>query len=151
MDNFLEEYSNWLDESEEHLSNQAIATFINLKRLLSDKEKQFIEDHLDSCSQCKSKYEQIAAEDKEMDKLANEEKPVTERIGQGKIFTLPKVVRYAAAAVILITMFFAVYYLFIKKDEVLITEKDKPEMIIGLVDILPEDTLYNKFQELEFI
>ena len=149
MDNFLDEYSNWLDESEEHLSNQAIATFINLKRLLSDKEKQFIEDHLNSCSQCKSKYEQIAAEDKEMDKLANEEKPVTERIGQGKIFTLPKVVRYAAAAVILITMFFAVYYLFIKKDEVLITEKDKPEMIIDTSKNLAEHDSTGKPQIVE--
>jgi cellulose synthase/poly-beta-1,6-N-acetylglucosamine synthase-like glycosyltransferase len=30
-------------------------------------------------------------------------------------------------------------------------ESDKPEMIIGLVDILSEDTFYNKFQQLEFL
>jgi len=30
-------------------------------------------------------------------------------------------------------------------------ESDKPEMIIGLVDIMSEDTFYNKFQQLEFL
>ena len=30
-------------------------------------------------------------------------------------------------------------------------ESDKPKMIIGLVDIMSEDTFYNKFQQLEFL
>jgi len=138
MENFLEEYTKWLDDSKEHLSNRSIATYLNLKEILSDKEKQFIEDHLNSCSECQNKFEQIAAEDEEMDELANEEEPVTKQAEQVKVFTLQNVIRYAAAAVIFIAMLFVAYYMFIKKDEVLITKNNKPETKIDTLNNLAQ-------------
>lgn len=138
MENFLEDYTKWLDESKEHLSNQAIATYLNLREVLSDKEKRFIENHLKSCSECKSKFERISAEDKEMDDLLVEEDSATSATRPVKIFTLQKFIRYSAAAAILIALALSVYYVFINKEEVLLTENNKPKTGI--------DTLKNAIQ-----
>lgn len=124
MEKFLKEYSKWLDETKEHLSNQAIAAYSNLNEVLSDKEKQFIENHLKSCSDCRSNFVRISAEDKEMDELSAGEEAIAPIKKSVKIFTIQKLIRYSAAAVILIALAVAAYYVFIKKSEVLITENN---------------------------
>ncbi|HEY7750846.1 MAG TPA: hypothetical protein VH917_01035, partial [Ignavibacteriaceae bacterium] len=63
MENFLEEYSKLLDDSKSHLSNETLATYLNLKDQLSAKEKLFIENHLKDCLRCKEKYDLMKIED----------------------------------------------------------------------------------------
>lgn len=121
MENFLEDYSRLLDYSKNHLSNATIATYINLKEQLSNKELKFIDRHLQDCSDCKSKFETIRAEDIEIDSGH------TDKI---KIFSITKYWKYAAAAGIVIGVLAAIYFYFPKQSENLITE-----------DILTKDTL----------
>ena len=141
MENFLEGYSKWLDESKKHLSSQAIATYLNFKENLSDKEKQFIEDHLRSCTECRDNFEIISAEDKEMNEIVGYESSVTSETKTAKIFSLQRFIRYSAAAVILIALGLTAYYLFIKRDMVLITQKNNPKTVIDTSqNVIQSDT-----------
>ena len=63
MENFLIEYSKFLDESNEHLSHQTLATYINLPGQLSEKERQFISNHLAECTDCSNKFNIIFDEE----------------------------------------------------------------------------------------
>ncbi len=71
MENFLIEYSKFLDETNSHLSIQTLATYINLSDQLSDKEKQFISNHLAECSDCSRSFDLIFDEDLELDGKKN--------------------------------------------------------------------------------
>ena len=71
MENFLEEYSKFLDGSGNHLSLKSLATYINLSGLLSEKEKQFISNHLTDCKQCINSFNLIFDEDLEIDGKKN--------------------------------------------------------------------------------
>ncbi len=129
MDNFLEKYSNWLDESKEHLSNEAIATYLNLKNILSEKEKEFIENHLKLCTECEKKFNLVVAEDKEMDEASLEEEhnQDIEKKEAIKIFTLERIVKYSVAAIIAVGLVLATYYSFFQEEKVIITERKKTE------------------------
>ena len=71
MENFLSEYSKFLDETNHHLSLQTIATYINLYDSLSDKEKLFISNHLEACRECTESFNLIFDEDLELDGMKN--------------------------------------------------------------------------------
>jgi len=126
MENFLEEYSKLLDESKEHLSYQAIATYLNLKEVLSTKEKSFIENHLKSCSACKEKFDTVYNEDIEMDNEAEKKKlnknTGTKQWNTFKIFRISSYTRYAAAAVILIVVTATLYFYLSSKDDMALTQ-----------------------------
>lgn len=71
MENFLIEYSKFLDDTNSHLSLQTLATHINLPNQLSDKEKLFISNHLAECSECSGSFDLIFDEDLELDRKKN--------------------------------------------------------------------------------
>jgi hypothetical protein len=71
MENFLAEYSKFLNETNKHLSLQSLATYINLPGQLSDKEKQFISNHLVDCKECSNSFNLIFDEDLELDGKKN--------------------------------------------------------------------------------
>lgn len=71
MENISEEYSKFLDETKRHLSLQSLATYINLRDLLSDKEKQFISNHLAECAQCGNAFNSVFDEDLDLDEKKN--------------------------------------------------------------------------------
>lgn len=113
----LEHYSRLLDKSSEHLSNQTIAVYLNLKELLSEREKRFIEKHIEVCKECKSRFEIIQSENLEMLNIINNE---MERINESKksknIFPLRRLVKYSAAVVIFLGLLITAYYIFLNKN-----------------------------------
>ena len=128
MENIIEEYSKWLDDSKEHLSNQALATYANLKDFLSEKEKQFVEIHLKNCAVCEDRLNRITIEDKEMEvAIEDKHEPVHMPEKPLKVFNLQKVFKYSVAAVIVIGLLLATYFSFFQEEKVVITERKKPE------------------------
>ncbi|MEP0861687.1 MAG: hypothetical protein HRF52_09660 [Ignavibacterium sp.] len=127
MENFLTEYSTLLDDSKEHLSNQALAVYLNLAENLSAKEKIFIENHLKSCSFCRENFEKIVTEDKEMDEIISADNSL---ISGDKLIKNPriiKLIRYSAVAVIIIATGISIYYLFKSTDEREVAQRKKIE------------------------
>ncbi len=131
MENNIEEYSRWLDDSKKHLSNEAIATYINLKSFLSGKETRFVENHLEKCEECKNRFSSIVAEDKEMEEAAKEEEKIPEeKVKQPvKIFTLRKTIKYSVAAVIVAGLVLVTYFSYFQEERAVYTEKKKPEAV----------------------
>ena len=131
MENNIEEYSRWLDDSKNHLSNKAIATYKNLKGFLSKKEIRFVENHLSSCEECKDRFRLIVDEDREMDLLAEEEEMVPEKETEEsvKVFALGKILKYSVAAVIVAGLILVTYFSFFQEERVVYTEKKKPEAV----------------------
>jgi hypothetical protein len=58
--NFLEEYSRFLDSTDRHLTYAALSIYRNLPDELSQKEKRFFKRHLDSCAACSARLEEVA-------------------------------------------------------------------------------------------
>lgn len=71
MENFSGEYSKFLDETGSHLSLQSLAAYINLPDKLSDKERQFISNHLADCTQCSNAFNSIFDEGLNLDENKN--------------------------------------------------------------------------------
>ena len=102
--NFLIEYSRFLDSSGIHLTYSAISTFLNEQSgpdRLSRKERAFLQDHLGSCPACRA----IAEEVREV-----------EGISEGKNRTnilsfIPQFIRYPAAAVMMVGIGLSMYVL----------------------------------------
>lgn len=67
MEKLFKEYSKFLDESKKHLNHSAIALYINLYDQLSEKEKRFIESHINNCDNCKNLLNKQFDEDFEID------------------------------------------------------------------------------------
>ncbi len=108
----MKKYSEELNSNDKHLSNAVMATYLNLKELLSNKEAEFIEKHLDGCTSCREKYELLKLEDAE--------------IVPGK--SINNKVRltywYAAAAVILITFGIGYYIIYPPVETPVIAESE---------------------------
>jgi hypothetical protein len=56
MENLSGEFSNLLDESQNHLSDNTISDYINSFSSLTRKETRFIENHINSCNECSSRF-----------------------------------------------------------------------------------------------
>ena len=108
MSEMFKDYTNLLDESEQHLSNESLAVYVNLKEQLSLKEKDFIERHVNKCELCKNKLNEIIEEDIEID---------PGKVKDSKFYTIPKFIKYAAAASIFIAIGIAYYFISISKEE----------------------------------
>ena len=67
MENFVKKYSKLLEDSGRHLNYETIAAYINLYNDLSNKEKDFVKEHLSSCNECYRKYNEVFDEDFEFD------------------------------------------------------------------------------------
>jgi len=98
---FLTEYSRFLDSSGTHLTYTAVSLYRNFKDALSEKERRFLKNHLDSCPSCSMKL-------REVDEVEND----TSGVVNANVLRLSKTfVRYSIAAVILIVAgVSAVYY-----------------------------------------
>lgn len=110
------EYSDRLNNSDEHLTNAVIAAYINLKENLSKKEISFIENHINKCDDCKSRLEEMIEEDLEIDDV----KEMSTVKKSNKYYT------WTAAAMIIIALGIGLYYIFSPKEENLIVKNDKP-------------------------
>ncbi|WP_297837641.1 zf-HC2 domain-containing protein [Ignavibacterium sp.] len=149
MKNFLEEYSMLLNNSREHLSNQAISTYLNLREVLSEKEQAFVENHLKSCSECRIKYEKIISEDKEMDEIFSENTSEISEHSSIKNFQIIKLFKYSAVALISIALGLSFYYILVVKDDLKIVQKvDRKFEIDSLSNIQKVDS--NKTPEIAF-
>jgi hypothetical protein len=140
MENFIEEYSKWLDDSKKHLSNQALATYANLSELLSEKEKRFVISHLKKCPECEERYNTLVIEDREMDVAVTEEE-IPELLPEKpvKIFNLQKAVKYSAAAVIVIGFLLVTYFSFFQEEKNALTERKKPEPKMDTIKQIPKN------------
>jgi hypothetical protein len=58
--NFLEEYSRFLDSTDRHLTYAALSIYRNSPEELSKKEERFFKRHLDSCAACSARLEEVA-------------------------------------------------------------------------------------------
>ena len=67
MENFVKKYLKYLDHPGKHLSYETISTYINLYHNLSGKEESLIKEHLDSCTECNEKFNEVFDEDFEFD------------------------------------------------------------------------------------
>lgn len=127
----IKEYSKLLSEGSDHLSFETLAIYANLNERLSDKERSFIDKHLNKCKICEERYNEILEEDREIDN-DHEIKQV-----QGNGFNIFK---YAAAASIIIAIGIASYFTLINSNE--ITEK------IAVTETeIPIDTTINYIKE----
>jgi hypothetical protein len=66
---FLPEYSRFLD-SRSHLTYAALSTFRNFQDTLSEKEKRFLKNHLDTCLVCSRKYREVGEVEGESEETA---------------------------------------------------------------------------------
>lgn len=116
MDELLKDYAKLLDHTDEHLSFETLAIYNNLRDQLSQNEIRFVASHLDGCSSCLKKLEDIIEEDIEIDPI-NSKKPT--------IFLLPVFIRYAAAASIIIAVGIALFFSFrSEKGEIKIADNE---------------------------
>jgi len=122
IDSSLEEYSRLLNESKKHLTNQAMATYLNLSDLLGGKEKRFVEKHIEMCSECKARLTHIKDEDIEIDKLSELEEKQIEPEKTVRSYSIPGRIKYSIAAGIFLGLLLTVYFLFLSKTA-FVTEK----------------------------
>lgn len=57
----LSAYSNFLDSRKQHLTFAAISTYLNAANELSDKERNFLNGHLNSCTTCSARLKEVEA------------------------------------------------------------------------------------------
>ncbi len=92
--NLLTIYSQFLDASGEHLTYAALSTYRNSARELSQKEKDFFKNHLDSCTSCSARLQEIAEVEGEI--LVEQPKNI--------LNFYPNLFRYAIAAILVIAV-----------------------------------------------
>jgi hypothetical protein len=100
--NFVSSYSQFLDNSGEHLTYAALSAYRNFSEELSEKEKLFFKKHLDLCFDCSARLKEVS----------NIEGDVIE--AKSKVIgSIPSgLFRYAAAAIILCSVGFGAYFVF---------------------------------------
>jgi len=67
MNDVLNEYRDLLQDGERHISESAFSSYINLFSELSTSERDYINQHLNQCEQCRSRFEKIFDEEFEFD------------------------------------------------------------------------------------
>ncbi len=92
--NFLADYSRFLESAGPHLTYAAISIYRNFNDELSEKEKQFLKKHIDSCPVCSARLKEVS-----------EVEGSVSRPGFASIPRIsPTVYRYAMAASIVIAV-----------------------------------------------
>lgn len=128
MEDLLKHYSKLLDDSHHHLSNETLATYNNLRGLLSEKELNFIQTHLISCKKCSELFALIQKEDAEFDSIHLK----TAKVSWQKSF------RYAAVAVLVIAI--GVWYLFyFTTNDIEQVAEDRKEVIEDSTNLIHPD------------
>jgi len=102
--NFLTDYSQFLDASGEHLTYSALSIYRNFSDELSQKEKNFLKKHLDSCPHCSAQLQEVA----DVEGNTVEQQPKT------GLHISPVIFRYAIAAVLIVAVGLSV--IFVSKD-----------------------------------
>ena len=89
---FLDDYSRFLESTGRHLTYAAISAYRNFNDELSEKEKQFLKDHIDLCELCSAR-------------LAEIEEVEGSVVRPAAVFRIsPVVFRYAMAATIVLAV-----------------------------------------------
>ncbi len=98
--NFLREYSNFLDTTGEHLSYAAISLYLNTADELSGKERRWFEKHLNACAACSARLHEV-------EDVENVDPSL-------KVYSFPPpaLFRYAAAAMVTLAVGMGVYMFF---------------------------------------
>ena len=97
----LIEYSRFLDSSQRHLTYSALSAYRNLAEQLSEKERRYLQRHLDSCAACSARLKEVEEVETGMTPL----RISTSRWATGPVF------RYAIAAVLVLALAVAVTFL----------------------------------------
>ncbi|MGB2868657.1 MAG: hypothetical protein WBD36_09410 [Bacteroidota bacterium] len=98
---FLKDYSRFLDSEGRHLTYTALSTYRNSAAQLSEKELEFLTKHLHLCKECRVRLEEI----EEVEGEVEDEVEVKDQV-KGK--QLSPLIRYAIAAVIVVGVGIAV-------------------------------------------
>ncbi|MEW5799790.1 MAG: hypothetical protein AB1728_12375 [Bacteroidota bacterium] len=136
--NLLTIYSQFLDASGEHLTFAALSMYRNSSRELSQKEKNFFKNHLDSCAACSARLQEIAEVEGEI---------VAERVTN--IFSIsPNLFRYGIAAILVIAVGIAVVVVMQNTQQEQITLQQIPsEQRIAEAPSDPERFIPNQILE----
>ena len=105
-DTFLPEYSRFLD-SNRHLTYAALSTYRNFHNELSAKEKQFLKNHIDSCSVCSGRLGEVDEVEGEVSSVATDASTWISR----------PLFRYALAAVLLLAVGTSITVYFTRSPE----------------------------------
>ncbi|QQS36569.1 MAG: hypothetical protein IPM56_01045 [Ignavibacteriales bacterium] len=109
IENFPEEYSKYLNETNEHLNSECLSNFLNAKELFSDDEIIFFESHLNSCSICREALVSLSIEDNQVEPYSNKT-PYPIQKSESWIARNFKLLKYAAAIVFIIFIFILMFY-----------------------------------------
>lgn len=136
--NLLTIYSQFLDASGEHLTFAALSMYRNSSRELSQKEKDFFKNHLNSCVACSARLHEIAEVEGEI---------VGERVTN--IFSMsPNLFRYAVAAILVIAVGIAVVVVMQNTHQEQVTSQQIPsEQYITEAPLDPERFIPNQILE----
>ena len=99
-DTFLSDYTKFLDSSGNHLTYAAISLYRNFNEGLSEKERRFLKNHLDSCQSCAGKLEEV-------DEVEND---VPKQARTNVYWLSTALFRYSIAAVVVLAVGVSVLY-----------------------------------------
>jgi len=122
--NFLVGYSQFLDDSGEHLTYAALSIYRNFSEELSQKERNFLKNHLDACPVCSVRLQEVE----------NVEGIETEKQRKTILSISSNVFRYAIAATLIVAVGSAIVFVIQDFQQEKITSRDalfeKPLAII---------------------
>ncbi len=104
---FLSEYSRFLDSHGTHLSYTALSLYRNFDEGLSEKERRFLKNHLDSCPSCSKKLAEVAEVEVDEPKVLRP---------SARWFSTP-LYRYSLAAVLFIAIGASIAYYLTRSSE----------------------------------
>ena len=135
---FLSEYSRFLDDSGRHLTYAALSIYRNFQGELSEREKNFLQSHLDSCPACSSRLREVEVIEEE----GTQKQP--KRISG----MTPVLFRYAAAAVLTVAVGMTIFFTMMKKPQEATTVKEiLPDHSLASVEPDPAKLIPNQVLE----
>lgn len=136
--NFLTEYSQFLDDSGKHLTYAALSIYRNFSDELSQKEKIFLKNHIDSCSNCSARLQEVT----DVEEITVRQQPKT------VLNISPIVFRYAIAAILVAGVGLTIFFVLMKPaSDGLITQHSETPQIIAETVQHPERFVPNQMLE----
>jgi hypothetical protein len=136
--NFLPGYSQFLDDSGEHLTYSALSMYRNFSEELSKKERIFFKRHLESCPDCSTRLQEIA----------DIEGHETEKQKKTTLIISPGVFRYAIAAMLIVAVGFTIIFIIQDFQREKIVSKDVSfEKSLAAIETDPSKFIPNQVLE----
>jgi len=138
---WLHEYSAFLDSSGEHLTYAALSTYRNNLEELSEKEKLFLRRHLDSCSACTERLREVD----EIEEGEQVENKKLHPLRRPRRWTGSPVFRYSIAAALVLALgtVIAVYVLRDLPQDQLASQPPSPTQPLAVQSLDPDRFVAN--------